>query len=82
MHNLLVTPNPSDGNFLIQGDLVSNANFLLSVTDLQGKVIYQSSHSGNLLNQTINLNNIENGLYLVNISSELGKITKRIFILK
>ena len=82
MHNLLVTPNPSDGNFLIQGELVSNANFLISVTDLQGKVIYQSSHIGNLLNQTINLNNIESGLYLVNISSELGKITKRIFIIK
>jgi hypothetical protein len=82
MHNLMIIPNPSDGNFQIQGELVSNTNFLINVTDLQGKVIYKSSHASKLLNQTINLSNIENGLYLVNITSDLGKITEKILILK
>jgi hypothetical protein len=82
MDNLLVTPNPNNGNFQIKGELVSNTNFLINVTDLQGKVIYNSSHNSKLLNETINLSNIENGSYLVNISSDLGKVTKRIIVLK
>ena len=82
MQNFLLTPNPSDGNFKIQGELVSNTNYIISVTDLQGKVIYESSHANKILNQSININNIENGLYLVNISSDLGMITKKILIFK
>ena len=82
MQNFLISPNPSDGNFQIQGELASNTIYLIRVTDLQGKVIYESSHSNKIMNQTIHINNIENGLYLVNISSDLGKMTKKILIFK
>ena len=82
VNNFLIAPNPSDGNFQIQGELASNTIYLIRVTDLQGKVIYESSHANKIINQTIHINNIENGLYLVNISSDLGKMTKKILIFK
>ena len=71
-----IYPNPSNGQFLI-----SNSELMkeIIITDLQGKNVYVNRNlNSNYLN--IELDNLERGMYLVNIISENGIITKSVII--
>jgi hypothetical protein len=80
--DLVISPNPSNGIFKIQGEFTSSVAYFINVTDIQGKVVFQSNNSGNYINQRMNLSEVENGLYIVTISSELGSVAEKIFINK
>ena len=80
LENVLISPNPNNGIFNIKADLVSYGEVIISVTDIQGKIIYQDREMNNVLNQNINLSNVEKGIYLLTISSQAGSITEKIFV--
>ncbi len=81
-NNFLVTPNPTNGLLHIQAELTNSTEVAVSVTDLQGKIIYQTSSQGASLNQTIDLGAVNSGMYLVSISSEFGILTEKIFVIR
>ena len=80
LENVLISPNPNNGIFNVKADLVSNGEVIISVTDIQGKIIYQDREMNNVLNQNINLSDVEKGIYLLTISSQAGSITEKIFV--
>jgi hypothetical protein len=64
-------PNPNNGNFFILSDASGENNVI--ITDISGKVVYN-----NVVGLTagtpfeISLNNVEAGMYMINISSATG----------
>lgn len=79
---LHIYPNPSDGEFTVQINSLTNGVYQVSVVDLVGKELYQQEmncSSGSNM-QKLNLQHLEKGLYLVNIRKGEGTITKKLFI--
>ena len=75
-----IFPNPNNGNFNITGSLKVTSEVSILITDMQGRVILKDSENGTILNKSINLNSVANGIYLVKISSESGSKTEKIVI--
>lgn len=63
-NKICIYPNPSKGVFQIEGDVSPNSN--IKVFNLNGKQI----HSATIINREINLKNIPNGIYILQISDE------------
>jgi len=82
--NLTVYPNPNDGNFIINYNLLENKDVKLTFSDLNGKIVDTKV----LTKQTIgkntftckmeNLNKI--GIYFITIESSYEKATQKIII--
>ena len=75
-----VSPNPSSGDFSVDFGNINMAKSLVRVYDAQGKQVYSSenntNNSGNLM--TISLGNFANGIYLMEVQTEKGRIIKRL----
>jgi hypothetical protein len=75
--NLSVSPNPNEGSFLIQlNQNVSNAE--INLTDLSGKLIKNYQFIGDSI-QIIE-NNLEKGVYMLQVSFNGNKLIERIII--
>ncbi len=62
-----IYPNPSTGIFTIQTENpISNAN--ITIADLNGRIVHESK-TENLDNKILDLNNLQNGIYILNISN-------------
>jgi hypothetical protein len=72
--NLKIYPNPNNGSFTITNSELING---VVIMDLQGKVVYRNSNL-NLYNLNVNLENLDRGMYMINIISENEIITKSI----
>jgi hypothetical protein len=82
LQDFYISPNPNNGVFSLKASLAAFGDIVISISDLQGKVIYQTTETNKELNQNINLSNTENGIYILNISSQYGSISEKIFISK
>jgi hypothetical protein len=78
VNNLQVSPNPSNGIVKLAANLTNTTETSITVTDLNGRVIYATSVNGNTLDETIDLSDVANGLYLVAISSKYGTQVEKI----
>ncbi|WGD36099.1 reprolysin-like metallopeptidase [Olleya sp. YS] len=77
-----VYPNPNNGEFTI---VLNNNNFdndiSIDVYDVRGRKVYNNLfENSNDFNQTITLNNVEAGLYLLNITDGNLTLTKKLVI--
>ena len=74
--NFSVSPNPAS-DFIT----VSNSDNILvsgiSITDLNGRVVKQNSYE-NVSNIQVNVSDLSSGVYMMNIKSEKGSVTKKI----
>ncbi len=62
-----IFPNPSTGIFNIQTENpITNAN--ITVADLNGRIVHESK-AENLDNKSLNLNHLQNGIYILNVSN-------------
>lgn len=77
-----LSPNPNDGNFSIALKSNSTEDIHVKVYDIVGREIYNQSYTNkeSVFNKEINLNNVESGIYLVNISDGIHFNTERIII--
>ena len=82
LQDFTVSPNPSNGIFKINGSFSSATNAVVNVMDIQGKIIYRSNVMGNSISETIDLTHLDNGIYFISVSSDLGSISEKILILK
>tara|TARA_Y100000385_G_C13076322_1_gene631586 strand:+ start:159 stop:2144 length:1986 start_codon:yes stop_codon:yes gene_type:complete len=69
VNDLKITPNPSSGSIQINGNLNISEEYTISVIDVRGKVIYESTDYKNLISETIDLTFAKKGIYIVEISS-------------
>lgn len=72
-------PNPTNNTVALNYSLKSGSDVAVSVTDLSGKVVYTSTSTevagGHTL--TIDASEFNNGMYLVNVTSNDATVTKR-----
>jgi hypothetical protein len=71
-HNiqLLIYPNPTDGNFLVVGENLANGKVTIQLHNIIGQLVYSKTEtiSNGKLSHTINLNNVSKGLYTIKIN--------------
>ncbi|HLV41153.1 MAG TPA: T9SS type A sorting domain-containing protein [Brumimicrobium sp.] len=73
-------PNPAADQLHIRfSDSKSITN--LAITDLNGRVVYHTQNSFNTNEVTIPVNNLKNGMYFLNVTSDGQKVAKR-FVVK
>ncbi len=78
-----VSPNPSKDKFLVDFGTLNLGKTTARVYDAQGKQVFSSeintaNTSGNANQTTISLGNMANGIYLLEITSNKGRILKRL----
>ncbi|HYG50260.1 MAG TPA: T9SS type A sorting domain-containing protein [Flavobacteriales bacterium] len=69
--NLAVYPNPANNNLNVTFNQVNTNATAISVVDLTGKVVYNTTVNANagINNHTINVANFNNGVYFVSLNS-------------
>lgn len=76
-----VFPNPNTGNFNVQFTSESSNDVSLTVYDIRGRVILDNTYpSQSVFNQNIQLNNVQSGIYLLNVTDGERKEVKKIII--
>ncbi|MDO6596501.1 zinc-dependent metalloprotease family protein [Oceanihabitans sp. 2_MG-2023] len=76
-----VFPNPNNGAFTIKLNSNSGNAIGVVVYDIRGRKVYNNSfinHSS--FNQTIELGNVQSGVYLLNITDGDRRITKKVIV--
>ncbi|GAB4378078.1 MAG: hypothetical protein Kow0075_07560 [Salibacteraceae bacterium] len=73
--NIAVYPNPSAGVVTVQG---ATPNTTVSVFDLRGRLVYSQTLVGN----TVDLSNLETGIYTLVLNQEEGQHTVRLNIVR
>jgi PKD repeat protein len=81
-NQVLVYPNPNNGNFTLDLGSINSNNIFVSAFDISGREINLSLEKldNELLN--INFNNVQSGLYFLKISIDKKSIVKRISVAK
>lgn len=73
-------PNPNNGSFNVQFTPYSD-QINVSVFDIRGRVIFNKQYQNNgLFNETIQLDNVQSGIYLVKIQDGSKNLTKKIIV--
>jgi subtilisin-like proprotein convertase family protein len=63
-----IYPNPNNGNFNVQFTSVSESNVSIIVHDIRGRQIFTRSYeNGGVINENVQLENIQSGMYLITI---------------
>ena len=74
-------PNPNNGNFNIQFTSTSSNEVKVNVHDMRGREIYNKSFQNNgLFNESLQLNNVQSGIYLVTVQDGARKEVKKIIV--
>ena len=81
LENISVYPNPSSGIFNVKLNSFINSEIEISVYDILGREISQNSFNNiSNFNEEIDISNASPGIYLMTISSERVKVTRRIIV--
>jgi hypothetical protein len=81
INDLVLYPNPNNGNFNIQFTSTSGNEININVHDLRGREIFNKKYSNNsLFNENLQLSNVQSGIYLVTIQDGSRKEVKKIVI--
>jgi hypothetical protein len=79
LNNIRVYPNPSNGFLNISGIFPNAEFYTISVFNIEGKQVY-AANSVNTVAKSIDLSNLNKGLYIVKINSEKYSSINRISI--
>lgn len=76
-----VFPNPNNGVFNVTMDEVFTTEVNVTVRDLTGRIIYQETVA-NQNNLSIELADVTNGVYLLELSNDVARVSSRIVVRK
>jgi hypothetical protein len=71
-----VSPNPAKDLITISNTENISVNSI-SITDLNGRIVKQNTYS-NVTNVQVNISDLSSGVYMMNITSDKGSVTKKI----
>jgi hypothetical protein len=75
-----IYPNPNKGSFTIEFKELANS-FSVEGYDVTGKTIYENNYDQSANpSQMINLDNVNRGIYFINVKSDKGLVTKKLVI--
>lgn len=76
---LNVYPNPNSGLFTLEINANSDINAHISVTSIDGRLVYEDHADGNILiTKSINISELANGIYYLTVSSKDAKRTYKV----
>ncbi len=76
-----IFPNPNNGEFTIKLNSDSGEKIKVTVFDIRGRAVFQRDYnSASSFEQLIQLDNVESGMYLVNVTDGEKQTTKKIII--
>ena len=71
--DIRLVPNPNNGAFSLKGTLGTNTNeeLTIEITNMVGQVVYNgiTKTVNGSIDQKINLSNVANGMYLLNLGT-------------
>ena len=68
--NLSIYPNPTTGSFVMEINSINEFDGKISITSIDGKLVFTDIVSGNgLINKTINISDLANGIYYLKMES-------------
>lgn len=74
-------PNPNNGEFTVSFTSTTNNQITIDVHDIRGRKVFDKSFSNTeLFSETIQLNKLQAGVYLVAVQDGIGKEVKRIIV--
>lgn len=84
LEDINVSPNPSEGNINISFVLNNTSSVRLNVVDITGKILISANSvaSAGRYTQMLDLRNLANGLYTLQVITNEGNATKRIVLAK
>jgi hypothetical protein len=80
--DLRIFPNPSNGNFFVEGEFIAGTSLIFSICDLLGNEMFNQS-----VERTISFSeHIVNpgwtpGIYILELSTESGRVTRKIVVM-
>lgn len=79
--NFGIFPNPNNGEFTIKLNSDSGEKIKVTVFDIRGRAVFQRDYnSASSFEQLIQLDNVESGMYLVNVTDGEKQTTKKIIV--
>ena len=81
LDNFALYPNPNNGSFNIQFNSNTGNEIKVNVHDVRGREIFAKSYNNNgLFNESLELNNVQSGVYLVTVQDGARKEVKKIVV--
>lgn len=80
-NDIIIYPNPNDGNFIIESKETFNS-VTVHIINLQGDMLYNKNFNLNSTQISLNLENLKAGSYLIQLISEDKSIVKKLIIQK
>ena len=77
-----IFPNPTDGKFTLDIDLIDESEYFISIRNVLGKSIVEFSTESPSLLKEINMESFGNGTYFIQLISSKGVITKQLILTK
>jgi hypothetical protein len=74
--NVSIYPNPNNGEFMVSN---TSEIITITVTDVQGKTVH-SMNNLNIDKVNIDMTDLEKGMYLINIETGSGTVTKPVIV--
>ncbi len=79
--NFALYPNPNDGTFTVKFNSNTGNDINVVVYDMRGRSIFNNVFQNNgVFEQTLQLDNVQSGIYLVNIQDGDKKMVKKIVV--
>lgn len=78
LKQIVVYPNPSNGNFTVSSDGINDFNAEIQVFNQMGKSVYQSS--GSIKQAKIDLTNAPKGIYFLTLTTNSGSVQKKLVV--
>ncbi len=79
--NFVLYPNPNKGEFIIKFSSSTGSDIKVVAHDIRGRKVYENSFANTgAINQSVSLNNVESGIYLVSIIDGGKKTVKRVVV--
>ena len=76
-----IFPNPNNGSFNVRLNSLSNNDIKVSVFDIRGREVFNKKYEANPeFNETVNLNRVQSGMYLVQVSDGVNTQTKKVIV--
>jgi subtilisin-like proprotein convertase family protein len=84
LSNFSLFPNPTDGIIFVKFETSSSARVGVQIFDLQGRTIFERAYNSDqvVFEQSINIGNIANGVYIVQVNQGDRSTTKNMIISK
>ncbi|MBI3509421.1 MAG: T9SS type A sorting domain-containing protein [Bacteroidetes bacterium] len=81
-NSMSITPNPNDGNFQLNIQILNSGKIEVKVFDAIGQIAYEKTENAGagIFTEKMDLSSLAKGVYMVQVKTEKGIVVKRLVI--